>query len=221
MNSEVNTSPLRVVVLISGNGSNLQAIIDDINKNNVPARIVAVISNNADAYGLVRAKNAGIPIELINHAGYTTRDAYDQALQDKIDHYQAELVVLAGFMRILSDEFVNYYAGRMINIHPSLLPKYQGLNTHQRVLDAGDKEHGASVHFVTPELDSGPVILQAKVPVQNDDTAETLAHRVHEVEHKIYPQVVRWFAERHLSLQNDEVLFDLKPMTHEQKQYAQ
>lgn len=221
MNSKVKTSPLRVVVLISGNGSNLQAIIDDINKYNVPAQIVAVISNKADAYGLTRARKADIPVEVIKHADYGTREAYDQALENKIDHYQAELVVLAGFMRILSDDFVNHYAGRMINIHPSLLPKYQGLNTHRRVLDAGDTEHGASVHFVTPKLDSGPLILQAKVPVLNGDSTNTLAHRVHDVEHKIYPQVVRWFAERHLSLQNDEVLFDLKPMTHEQKQYPQ
>ena len=221
MDSKVKTSPLRVVVLISGNGSNLQAIIDDIANNDVNAQVVAVISNKTDAYGLTRARKAGIPVEVINHADYGTRKTYDQALQDKIDHHQAELVVLAGFMRILSDDFVNHYAGRMINIHPSLLPEYQGLNTHQRVLDAGDTEHGASVHFVTHELDSGPLILQAKVPVLNGDSADTLADRVHDVEHKIYPQVVRWFAERHLSLQNDEVLFDREPMTHEQKQYPQ
>lgn len=211
------TSPLKVVVLISGNGSNLQAIIDDIDHHDVAARIVAVISNKADAYGLTRARNASIPVEVINHNGHQSREAYDKLLQDKIDHYQADLVVLAGFMRILSDDFVNYYAGRMINIHPSLLPRYQGLNTHQRVLDAGDKEHGASVHFVTPELDSGPVILQAKVPVKKTDTVESLAQRVHEAEHIIYPQVVRWFAEHKLKLQGDTVLFNGSAITDEQK----
>jgi phosphoribosylglycinamide formyltransferase-1 len=206
------TSPLRVVVLISGNGSNLQAIIDAIKNNQIPAQVVAVISNNADAYGLTRARHAGIPTEVIKHADYESREAYDQALQQKIDDYHAELVVLAGFMRILTDGFVNHYAGRMINIHPSLLPKYQGLNTHQRALHAGDSEHGASVHFVTPELDGGPVILQARVPVEKNDTETSLAQRVHEVEHQIYPQVIRWFAERRLELDGDKVLLDGQPI---------
>ena len=210
-------SPLRVVVLISGNGSNLQAIIDKIDTNKIPAQVVAVISNRADAYGLTRARNAGIPVEVINHSNHEGRIAFDKALQETIDAYQAELVVLAGFMRILTDDFVNHYAGRMINIHPSLLPKYQGLNTHRRVLEAGDKEHGASVHFVTPELDSGPVILQAKVAVKENDTEQTLAQRVHEVEHVIYPLVVKWFAEQHLALKGDTVLFDNRPMTKQQK----
>jgi phosphoribosylglycinamide formyltransferase-1 len=221
MNNSSMNSPLRVVVLISGNGSNLQAIIDSIKSENIPAKVVAVISNRADAYGLVRASNAGIPAEVINHAEHESREAFDTALQNKIDAYQADLVVLAGFMRILSDDFVNHYAGRMLNIHPSLLPKYQGLNTHQRALEAGDQTHGASVHFVTPELDGGPVILQAIVPVKENDSEETLAQRVHQVEHKIYPQVVKWFAEHRLSLENDTVLFDNQVMTQQQKSWTQ
>lgn len=221
MTAGSTASPLRVVVLISGNGSNLQAIIDKIAIDKIPAQVVAVISNRADAYGLTRAQNAGIPVEVINHSNHEDRTAFDESLQETIDAYQAELVVLAGFMRILTDDFVNHYAGRMINIHPSLLPKYQGLNTHRRVLEAGEKEHGASVHFVTPELDSGPVILQAKVAVEENDTEQTLAQRVHEVEHVIYPQAVKWFAEQHLGLEGDTVLFDNKPMTQQQKSWPQ
>ena len=209
--------PLRVVVLISGNGSNLQALIDAIEAGRITARICAVISNNPDAYGLVRAQQAGIPVEVVDHRDYPDRASYDRALQATIDRYRPELVVLAGFMRILTDEFVNHYHGRMINIHPSLLPKYQGLNTHQRALDAGDTVHGVSVHFVTPELDGGPVILQAAVPVHPDDTADTLAKRVLEREHVIYPLVVRWFADGRLKLEGDEVLLDGKPMSEEQK----
>jgi len=204
-------SPLPIVVLISGNGSNLQAIIDAIHAG-LPAEIRAVFSNNPQAYGLTRARKAGIPTEVIDHHQYNSREAFDQALMARIDHYQPKLVLLAGFMRILTDEFVNHYAGRMLNIHPSLLPRYQGLNTHQRVLDAGDEIHGVSVHFVSPELDSGPVILQAEVPVQADDDADTLAERIHSQEHIIYPLVIRWFAEGHLRLQGNTVLLDDRPI---------
>jgi phosphoribosylglycinamide formyltransferase-1 len=200
--SQNMTHPLRLVVLLSGNGSNLQAIIDSIKNDALPAQIVAVISNKADAYGLVRASNAGIPHEFLSHADFSDRVSFDQALQQRIDHYQPDLVILAGFMRILSDEFVEHYTGRMLNIHPSLLPAYKGLNTHQRVIDAGEKEHGCSVHFVTPALDDGPVILQAKVPVKENDSAETLAERVHTEEHRIYPEAIRLFAENKLSLNN-------------------
>ena len=188
-------SPLRLVVLISGNGSNLQAIIDDINSNNLPAEIVAVISNKADAYGLERAKKANIPQHVLSHLDYDDRKQYDLALQNLIDKFKPDLIILAGFMRILSDEFVKHYPRKMMNIHPSLLPKYKGLNTHQRVLDAGDKEHGCSVHFVTATLDDGPVILQATVAVSENDSAETLAAKVHKQEHRIYPQAIRMFAE--------------------------
>ena len=189
-------SPIRLVVLISGNGSNLQAIIDDITDNGLPAQIVAVISNKADAYGLERAKKAGIEQRVLSHKDFSDRSQYDLALKDLIDVYQPDLIILAGFMRILSNEFVEHYLHKMMNIHPSLLPKYKGLNTHQRALDAGDKEHGCSVHFVTHELDDGPVILQATVDIKENDTAESLASRVHEQEHRIYPQAIRMFAEK-------------------------
>lgn len=184
------TLPLPVVVLLSGSGSNLQAIMDA----DLPIDIVAVISNRACAYGLERARQQGIPTEVLPGKDFASREDYDQALQQRIDHYQPGLVVLAGFMRILTEDFVRHYEGRMLNIHPSLLPKYRGLHTHQRALDAGDSEHGCSVHFVTPELDAGPVILQAKVPVLEGDTAETLAARVLEQEHRAYPEAIRRFA---------------------------
>jgi phosphoribosylglycinamide formyltransferase-1 len=207
------------VVLISGNGSNLQAIIDAIRHQELDAEVRAVISNNPDAYGLTRAREAGIPAKVLDHRNYASREAYDQELQALIDHYQPQLVILAGFMRILTEDFVNHYRGRMLNIHPSLLPKYQGLNTHQRVLEAGDNIHGVSVHFVTPELDGGPVILQAEVPVHPGDTADDLAQRIHQQEHVIYPLVIRWFAENRLALQHETVLFDGKPITKAQRQH--
>lgn len=194
-----SVSPIRLVVLISGNGSNLQAIIDNIAHNDLPAQIVAVISNRADAYGLERAKQAGIEQRVLSPKKFTNRDEYDRALKALIDSYQPDLVILAGFMRILSHEFVQHYLNKMMNIHPSLLPKYKGLNTHQRAIDAGEKEHGCSVHFVTPELDDGPVILQATVEVKSSDTAETLAERVHEQEHRIYPEAIRLFAEKNIN----------------------
>jgi phosphoribosylglycinamide formyltransferase-1 len=219
MPAPVPESPLALVVLISGNGSNLQAIIDAIRFQELNAEVRAVISNNPDAYGLTRAREADIPAKVLDHRNYANREAYDQDLQALIDRYQPQLVVLAGFMRILTTDFVNHYHGRMLNIHPSLLPKYQGLNTHQRVLEAGDNIHGVSVHLVTPELDGGPVILQAEVPVHPGDTAEDLAQRVHQQEHIIYPLVIRWFAEGRLALQHETVLFDGKPMTKAQRQY--
>ena len=188
------TEPLRVVVLISGNGSNLQAIIDASKKETGLYEVVAVISNREDAYGLERADREGISSAVVDHRRYDSRESYDHALMQIIDAFEPELVVLAGFMRILTPEFVRHYAGRMLNIHPSLLPKYKGLNTHQRAIEAGDKVHGCSVHFVTEALDDGPVVLQAEVPVLEDDTAETLADRVHVQEHIIYPEAVRRFA---------------------------
>ena len=160
----------RIVVLISGGGTNLQALIDACNTENYPGEIVGVISNKLDAYGLQRASDANIPQQALNHKSFDTRELYDQALVKAIDVYQPDLVVLAGFMRILTPEFVQYFQGRLVNIHPSLLPKYQGLHTHQRAIDAGDSELGVSVHFVTEELDGGPVILQAKVPVFDGDS---------------------------------------------------
>lgn len=212
-------SPLALVVLISGNGSNLQAIIDAIREQDLQAEVRAVISNNPDAYGLTRALDANITAEVLDHRSSLSREAYDRELQALIDRYQPDLVLLAGFMRILTEDFVNHYHGRMLNIHPSLLPKYQGLNTHQRVLEAGDNIHGVSIHFVTPELDGGPVILQAEVPVHFGDNADDLAQRIHQQEHLIYPLVIRWFAEKRLALEGETVQFDGKPMSSEQRQY--
>lgn len=201
-------SPLPIVVLISGSGSNLQAIIDYMQRGELPITIRAVISNKADAYGIERARKAHIPVEVVSHNDFSDRDSFDQELMNTIDKYQPELVVMAGFMRVLTDEFVEHYNGRMMNIHPSLLPKYRGLNTHHRVLEAGEKEHGASVQFVTPELDAGPVIVQATVPVQEDDSPEILASRVLEQEHQIYPLAILWFAEGKLKLENNKVIFN-------------
>ncbi|WP_455218430.1 phosphoribosylglycinamide formyltransferase [Kaarinaea lacus] len=205
-------SPLPIVVLISGGGSNLQAIIDHKLMGKLPVDIRAVISNVPTAQGLEHARRAGINTVVIDHTQYDTREAFDAELESTIDAHDPALVVLAGFMRLLSDDFVRHYHGRMLNIHPSLLPEFKGLNTHQRALDAYHagklEQHGASVHFVTPELDGGPVILQASVPIKNNDTVESLAARVLVKEHQIYPTVIRWFAEGRLKLQDDQVIFD-------------
>ncbi len=189
----------KVVVLISGSGSNLQALIDSLQADS-PAQISAVISNRADAFGLQRAAKAGIATQVLDHKAFADREAFDGALIEAIDAYQADLVILAGFMRILTPGFVTHYTGRLLNIHPSLLPKYKGLHTHQRALEAGDAEHGCSVHFVTEELDGGPLVVQAVVPVMADDTPETLAERVHAAEHQIYPLAMHWFAQGRLQL---------------------
>jgi phosphoribosylglycinamide formyltransferase-1 len=193
----------RIVVLISGSGSNLQAIIDASTSDDYPGEVVGVISNKADAYGLTRAENANIANLAISHKNFESRESYDQALIAEIDKLAPDVIVLAGFMRILTREFVQHYQGKLLNIHPSLLPKYQGLNTHQRAIDAGDDEHGVSVHFVTEELDGGPVILQAKVPVFDGDTSDDLAERVHEQEHRIYPLVVKWLCQKRLTMNNN------------------
>jgi len=204
--------PISLVVLISGNGSNLQAIMDAIKGGELPARIRAVISNQADAYGLERARRGDINTAVLRHRDYPDRTAYDAALQELIDSYQPDLVVLAGFMRILTPTLVAHYSGRMLNIHPSLLPAFTGLNTHQRALDAGVPEHGASVHFVTAELDSGPVIIQARVPIAPEDTAATLAAKVQAQEHRIYPLAIRWFAQGRIRIQDHRALFDGRPL---------
>ncbi|MEW6645739.1 MAG: phosphoribosylglycinamide formyltransferase [Pseudomonadota bacterium] len=208
--SEVRKLP--IAVLISGSGSNLQAIIDAVQAG-LPAEIRAVISNKAGAYGLERARLAGIPTHVLNHKDFPDRESYDAALAQLIDDSKAELVVLAGFMRILSAGFVRRYEGRMLNIHPSLLPRHRGLDTHARALAAGDDEHGATVHFVSPELDAGPLILQARVPVQPGDSAESLAARVLREEHRIYPEAIGWFAAGRLRLENGRALLDGKPIT--------
>lgn len=197
-----------VVVLLSGTGSNLQALIDSTRTGDSPVRIAAVISNRSDAYGLQRARDAGIDTRALDHKAFEGREAFDSALIELIDAFNPKLVVLAGFMRILSADFVRHYEGRLLNIHPSLLPKYKGMDTHQRALDAGDREHGCSVHFVTEELDGGPLVVQAVVPVESGDSAQTLAQRVHTQEHRIYPLAVRWFAEGRLILGDQGALLD-------------
>ena len=197
-----------VVVLLSGTGSNLQALIDSDDVKGSPATIRAVISNRADAYGLQRATDAGIDTRVLDHKAFEGREAFDAALIEVIDTFKPQLVILAGFMRILSADFVRHYSGRLLNIHPSLLPKYKGLHTHQRALEAGDREHGCSVHFVTEELDGGPLVVQAVIPVESEDTPSSLAQRVHTQEHLIYPLAVRWFAEGRLSLNEQGALLD-------------
>jgi len=204
--------PLSIVVLISGSGSNMQAIIDYLTREKISAEIKAVISNKADALGLQRAKKAGIVTEVIEHTEFDSREGFDLAMMQSIDSYQPELIILAGFMRILTDAFVEHYTGRLINIHPSLLPHFKGLNTHQRAIDANHHQHGASVHFVSNELDGGPVIAQAAVDVNDDDNAESLRLKVLAQEHILYPLVTKWFAERRLTLENNQVYFDSKPL---------
>ena len=198
----------RLAVLISGTGSNLQAILDAIDAGELPARVSLVLSNKASAAGLARAERAGVPAQAIDHRGFPDRASFDQAMIERIDAHGADTVVLAGFMRILSPGFVRHYQGRLINIHPSLLPKYPGLNTHARALEAGDREHGCSLHFVTDELDGGPLIAQARFPVAANDTAETLSEKVQAREHRLYPQVLRWRAQQRLQMTDQGVELD-------------
>ena len=200
-----------LVVLISGRGSNLQAIIDAVRAGELPADIRAVISSEPGAPGTARARTAGIPTHVVNYRDYGARESFDQALMQRIDAYQPQLVVLAGFMRILGKDFIDHYAGRLLNIHPSLLPAFPGLNTHARALQSGAAQHGASVHFVTHAVDGGPVIIQAAVPVLPDDTVATLAERVLQEEHRIYPLAIRWFIDGRLSVEHGRVLVDGKP----------
>ena len=191
-----------IVILISGRGSNMQAIVDAA----IPgARIAAVIANKADASGLAWAAERGIATAVVPHREHATREDFDRALAACIDGYAPDLVVLAGFMRILGAEFVSHYAGRLLNIHPSLLPSFPGLHTHERALDEGVKVHGCTVHFVTADLDHGPIIVQAAVPVADDDTADTLAARVLQQEHQVYPAAVRWFVEERLGIEQGRV----------------
>ena len=198
----------RIIVLVSGNGSNLQAIINACQNNLINGKIVAVISNKPDVYSLMRAKQANIPSHVINHKEFASREAFDHQLQLQIEQYQPDLIVLAGYMRILTPHFVQHYSGKMLNIHPSLLPKYPGLNTHRRAMEAGDKEHGTTVHFVTDELDGGPIILQAKVPIFDNDEEQDIVERVLAQEHQIYPLVIKWFCDDRLTMINGHAYLD-------------
>ncbi|MFT4822888.1 MAG: phosphoribosylglycinamide formyltransferase-1 [Halioglobus sp.] len=198
----------RIAVLISGRGSNLQAFIDAITTKQLDAEISLVLSNRPDAAGLERAASIGIATGCVNHREFSSREDFDSALVTCLDEYNIDLVILAGFMRILTPVFIDAFAGRLLNIHPSLLPKYPGLNTHQRALDAGDTQAGATVHFVTAELDGGPAILQAAVPITEHDTADTLAQRIIIEEHCIYPIAAKWFLGGRLKLTEQGAIFD-------------
>ncbi len=206
----------RIVVLVSGSGSNLQALLDASTGRHpeieLAADIAAVVSNVAGAYGLERAQRAGVATAVLEHGTFSSRESFDTALLSTVSSYSADLVILAGFMRILSPVFVQAFYGKLMNIHPSLLPKYPGLHTHERALQAGDKMHGASVHFVTEELDGGPVIVQASIPIVTNDTADRLAQRVLKLEHQIYPLAAHWFATGRLELAAEGALLDGKAL---------
>lgn len=203
---------MRFAVLISGNGSNLQALIDACQAGRIQGELVGVVSNRADAFGLERAKAAGIATQVLSNQAFADRESYDAALIQALESWKPDLLVMAGFMRILTPGFVQHFAGRMLNIHPSLLPKYQGVKTHARAIAAGDTVHGASVHFVTEELDGGPVVLQARVPIFPDDDEVTLAERVLSQEHQIYPLVVNWFCQGRLTMVGTQACLDGQPL---------
>lgn len=205
-------TPIDVVILISGRGSNMAALLDASREDDAAFRVAAVISNQADAPGLQLAANAGITTHTLDHRAFAARQDYDAALRDTVAEFHPQLVALAGFMRILTSVFIEPFLGRVLNIHPSLLPKYRGLDTHERALAGGETVHGTSVHFVVPELDAGPVVAQARVPVWPDDTPDSLAARVLEQEHRLYPKVVRWYAEGRARLRDGTVFFDDQPL---------
>ncbi|MBD3639589.1 MAG: phosphoribosylglycinamide formyltransferase [Marinobacter sp.] len=198
----------KILVLVSGSGTNLQALIDASRERDFPGQITAVGSNRPGAFALERAAQANIETFVVDHKKFDSREEFDAALMAEIRRHNPDLIVLAGFMRILTTDFVRAFRGKMLNIHPSLLPRYTGLNTHQRAIEAGDSLHGVSIHFVTEELDGGPVIAQAEVQVTTDDTPESLAEKVQEKEHILYPIVVRWFCEGRIQLGSDYILFD-------------
>jgi phosphoribosylglycinamide formyltransferase-1 len=202
----------RIVVLLSGRGSNFQSLLNASLTGELSGSIDLVISNRPQAGGLAIANNANIETALIDHQAYATRDAFDADLAGVIDSVTPDLIVLAGFMRILTQSFVSQFAGRLLNIHPSLLPLYPGLNTHQRALDNGDTHAGATVHYVTGELDGGPSVIQAKVPIESGDTKDRLADRILQVEHQIYPQAVNWHLSGRLALRNGVLYKDSVPL---------
>ena len=203
---------IRLVVLISGRGSNLQAILDQAVSGELPVEVATVVSNRPGVHGLERARQAGVLALELDHKNFADRPEFEAALIETIDRRQPDLVVLAGFMRVLTAGFTEHYRGRLLNIHPSLLPKFRGLHTHERAIAAGETEHGASIHFVTAELDGGPVIVQARVLVLPGDDPDALAARVLEQEHRLYPLAIRWFAEQRLRLEDEQVWFDGQPL---------
>jgi phosphoribosylglycinamide formyltransferase-1 len=208
----LSPSKNKTAILISGSGTNLQAFIDQLAAGDSSLELRVVFSNRPDAYGLERARNAGIDTACIEHGDFESREAFDRAVAAELERWQPDLLVLAGFMRILSPWFVQKYAGRVLNIHPALLPLYPGLDTHQRVLDAGDEFHGSTVHFVTEELDGGPRILQGRIPVAPSTSADALMQRVQAVEHRIYPEAANWFARGRLEYRDDAAWLDGAPL---------
>ena len=206
------TTALPIVVLISGKGSNMRVLAEHAQRGSLAAKICAVISNRSDAAGLEAARALGISTASLLPRDFADRDSFDQGLAELIERYQPQLLVLAGYMRVLNARFIERFAGRILNIHPSLLPKYPGLHTHRRALHAGESMHGASVHYVTEELDGGPVVIQGPVPVLPDDTEESLAARVQQAEHRIYPQAVSLIAQGRLHLQGGQPWLDGKPL---------
>ena len=209
----MTTAAFPAAVLVSGSGTNLQSFIAAVDEERLPLEIVAVLSDQPEAYGLQRAQRAGIETQVVEAADYPDREQYDRQLLAAVEGYAPRLLLLAGFMRILSPPFVRHFSGRMLNIHPSLLPAYRGLHTHRRVLAAGDTEHGCSIHFVTDELDGGPLIAQAVVPVLENDDEQRLSARVQEREHKLYPLVAAWFASGRLQQRNGQAWLDNEPLT--------
>ena len=203
---------MRIAVLVSGNGSNLQALIDAQLGKQLSGQIIGVLSNKANAYALQRAEKANIATTVISHKDYPNRESFDDAMHQQLLAWEIDLVILAGFMRILTPNFVSQWQGKMLNIHPSLLPFYKGINTHQRVLNTGDRLHGCTVHFVTAELDAGQSIAQSAIQVSLHDNVESLAQRVHELEHFIYPQVAEWLCNGQLTWTNGQAYFNKKPL---------
>ena len=203
---------MKIAVLVSGTGSNLQALIDAQLSGQLSGQIVGVLSNKADAYALQRATQQQIATTVISHKNYSNRAGFDEAMHQQLLAWQVDVVILAGFMRILTADFVSKWQGKMLNIHPSLLPYYKGINTHQRVLNTGDRLHGCTVHFVSTELDAGQSIAQFAIEVAPHDNAETLAKRVHKLEHMLYPQVLQWFCNGQLTWQHGQAYFNQKPL---------
>jgi len=206
------TASLRLAVLISGNGSNLQAIIDAIEGGRLDAEIDVVVSNNPNAFGLERAARHGLQTRVVEDGDYDSRAAFDAALRACLDEFEPDYLVLAGFMRILGPAFIDAFADRILNIHPSLLPAYKGLDTHQRALDNGDTRHGVSIHLVTAELDGGPVILQGAYSIEPGDSATDLQQKGHRLEHEMYPQVLYWLGKGDLRIDNGQIFFQQRPL---------
>ncbi len=208
------TEPVKLVVIISGNGSNLQSIINAIESGQVNAKIGAVISNNPNAFGLSRAKKHSIKQQIVDHRSFNDRGAFDQSLLETVNRYSPDFIVLAGFMRILGSAFIQAYEGKILNIHPSILPDYKGLNTHQRAIDNQETEHGVSIHLVTESLDDGQVLLRGRYPIEARDTVEDLQRKGHALEHQMYPRLIQWLCDQELEVSPNEITFRKQLLSH-------